>query len=467
LRGHSTAIRLVLGVAVIAGSAAVVASLPVEAQNLRPALREDAAPLPNVKSRTPPPARPAVPPAEADPSPPARMRSTTATDLTRDDAPAGDQDPDAAGLPSGVRPAVRDGEPEAQLEPEATSDGMVDEPEVYRNPDGQDPVQWDSRLSEDADVFQRPPAGHDPQAFGVELTPADDRRPFQLYRFEPWEPRGIRLGSFTVFPQADIGAAWVSNLFRTKPARADQALDLRPTLRVVSNWRTHALEFRATGGLSFFDENPKEDDRAYSLEARGRLDVSRQTQIAGSVRRDVAQEVRGTLESRLRGTSRADVSTDEARLQLDHRFNRLGLQLRGVAQQRLYDDTTAADGSEQRNRDRNLRATEEALRLSWTFKPTLLAFAEAGINQRRFEAGAPIDGIKRDSDGERYRVGIGFGNTSKVLRGEASIGYGRQTPLDLRLASIDGMIIDANLAWRINAFSALLLRGSTDVIEAS
>ena len=346
---------------------------------------------------------------------------------------------------------------------------MMDEPEVYRNPDGQDPVQWDSRLPEDSDAFERPAAGHDPQAFGVELAANEDRRPFYLYRFEPWDPRGIRLGSFTVFPQADVGAAWVSNLFRTKPARADQALDLRPTLRAISNWRTHAMEFRATGALSFFDENPKEDDRAYSLEARGRLDVSRRTQIAGSVRRDVAQEVRGTLESRLRGTSRADISTDEARLQLDHRFNRLALQLRGVAQQRLYEDTAAVDGSgrSQNNRDRNLHATEEALRLSWTFKPTLLAFTEVGLNQRRFEAASLTDGIKRDSDGERYRVGVGFGNTSQVLRGEVSIGYGRQSPLDMRLASIDGMVVDANLAWRINAFSALLLRGSTDVIETS
>lgn len=200
MRGQTTAIRLVLGAAVITVSAAAVVSSPVDAQNLRPALREDAAPLPNVKSRTPLPAPPAVPPAEADPSPPARMRSTTATDVSRDDAPPGDQDPDGAALPSGVRPALRDGEPEAQLEPESTSDGMMDEPEVYRNPDGQDLVQWDSRLPEDADAFRRPPVGHDPQAFGVELTPADDRRPFYLYRFEPWEPRGIRLGSFTVFP---------------------------------------------------------------------------------------------------------------------------------------------------------------------------------------------------------------------------------------------------------------------------
>lgn len=467
MRGQLTAIRLVLGAAVVTASGAVAVPSAAEAQNLRPALRDDAAPLPNVKPRTAPGTRPPAPPVVADPEAPPRLRSTAAADAPGEDSPAGDQDPDPAAQPSGVRPAVRDGDTEAQLEPEATTDGMIDEPEVYRNPDGQDPVQWDSRLPDDADAFERPPAGHDRQVFGVELAPADDRRPFYLYRFEPWDPRGIRVGYFTLYPQADIGAAWVSNLFRTKPARADQALDLRPTLRMVSNWSTHALEFRATGGLSFFDGNPREDDRAYSLEARGRLDVSRRTQIAGSVRREVAQEVRGTLESRLRGTSRADISTDEARLQLDHRFNRLALQIRGVAQQRLYDDTTAADGSPQSNRDRNLRATEEAARLSWTFKPTLLAFAEAGINQRRFEAAALADGIKRDSDGERYRIGIGFGNTSEVLRGEVSIGYGRQTPLDLRLASIDGMIVDVNLAWRVNAFTALLLRGSTDVIETS
>lgn len=457
-----------LGAAFVMASGAVVVPCTAHGQNLRPALRDDAAPLPNVKPRTAPAARPTAPPASAaETAAPPRLRSTTAADVPGEDTPVADQDPDSAAQPSGVRPAVRDGDTEAQLEPEATTDGMIDEPEVYRNPDGEDPVQWDSRLPEDADAFERPPAGHDRQVFGVELAPADDRRPFYLYRFEPWDPRGIQVGSFTLYPQADIGAAWVSNLFRTKPARADQALDLRPTLRMVSNWSTHALEFRATGGLSFFDGNPREDDRAYSLEARGRLDVSRRTQIAGSVRREVAQEVRGTLESRLRGTSRADISTDEARLQLDHRFNRLALQIRGVAQQRLYDDTTAADGSPQSNRDRNLRATEEAARLSWTFKPTLLAFAEAGINQRRFEAAALADGIKRDSDGERYRVGIGFGNTSEVLRGEVSIGYGRQTPLDLRLASIDGIVIDANLAWRVNAFTSLLLRGSTDVIETS
>lgn len=441
-----------------------VRPIAAEAQTLRPVLRDDSEPLPRLKPRAQP-TRPATPPAEADVVPQRSRLRPTASDQPVEGVPADEVDFDQA--PTGVRPAVRDGDLGVQLEPEPITDGAGDEPDVYRNPDGQDPVQWDSRLSQDSDAFERPPAGYDRGVFGVELAPIDDRRPLQLFRFEPWQPRGVRLGSFTLFPQADIGGAYVSNLFRTKPARSDQALEFRPGLRAVSNWQAHALELRATGGFSFFDTYPNEGDRAYTLEARGRLDVTRQTQVAGRVLRDVAQESRGSLESRLRGGARADVTTDEARLQLDHRFNRLAVQVRGVAQTRTYEDTALTDGGTLSNRDRNLRNTEQAMRLSWTFKPTFIGFAEAGINQRRFEAAAISDGIKRDSDGERYRMGIGFGNTGQMLRGEASLGYGRQTPLDQRLGQIDGMLLDANAAWRITSLTALLLRASTDVVETT
>lgn len=456
-------------VMVVALAIAGGAGLPIpsaEAQNLRPVLRDDDGLLPPIRPRATqrPRAAPALP-AEDTQTP--QLRPALPENEVRDDGSPGDQDPDLVPAPSGVRPAVRDGDGEPALEPEAITDGGVTAPEDYRNPDGQDPVLWDSRSPEDLQAFERPPAGYDAEAFGVELAPIEDRRPERLFRFEPWQPRGIRLGSFTVFPQADIGAAWVSNLFRSKPARADQALELRPTIRAVSNWRTHAVELRATAGLSFFDDNPSEDDRAYTIDARGRLDVTRRTQISGGLLRDVVQEARGTLESRLRGGARADVETNEARLQVDHRFNRLAVQLRGLTRERTYEDVAQADGSLLSNRDRNGRVTEETARLAWSFKPTLSAFAEAGLNQRRFEAASPIDGIKRDSDGERYRVGLGFGSTSQVLRGEASIGYGRQAPLDRRLVAVDGMTIDANLAWRVSGLTAVLLRASSDIVETS
>jgi hypothetical protein len=457
---------LVLCGAVATGVGALVPQR-AEAQSLRPVLTDDAGPLQRQRPRTVPPIRPSQPPVDPEPVPQSRLRPSQPDAPSADEAPASASDQDAEAAPSGVRPAVRDGDPGPPLEPEPVTDGALEETEAYRNPDGQDPVQWDARDPADSDAFERPPAGHDPQAFAIELSPLEDRRTVQLYRFEPWQPRGIRLGSFTVFPQADIGAAWVSNLFRTQAARPDQALELRPTLRAVSNWSAHALELRASAGLSFFDDHPREDDRAYALEARGRVDVTRRTQVSAGVLRDVVQESRGTLESRLRGGQRADVTTDEGRLQLDHRFNRLAVQMRGVVQARTFEETTQADGLRLSSRDRNLRATEEALRLSWTFKPTFIAFAETALNQRRFEAASPSDGIRRDSDGERYRMGIGFGTSGNILRGEASIGWGRQTPLDFRLGHIDGVIMDANLAWRASAMTAVLLRASTDVVETT
>ena len=54
-----------------------------------------------------------------------------------------------------------------------------------------------------------------------------------------------------------------------------------------------------------------------------------------------------------------------------------------------------------------------------------------------------------------------------MLRGEVGIGYGQQTPLDRRLAAIDGVIIDANIGWRIDALTAVLLTASSDVVETT
>jgi len=56
-------------------------------------------------------------------------------------------------------------------------------------------------------------------------------------------------------------------------------LDVRSSLRAVTDWYRHALEFRAAGGASFFAEHPSADDRAYALEASGRLDIAARTNL--------------------------------------------------------------------------------------------------------------------------------------------------------------------------------------------
>jgi hypothetical protein len=245
----------------------------------------------------------------------------------------------------------------------------------------------------------------------------------------------------------------------------------------VSNWRQHALEFRARGAASFYNEYPTENDRAYTVEARGRLDITRRTNIEALISRDVAQESRSSIDLRQTTGRRPDVTTDIAATSVNHRFNRLSVQLRGAVTDVKYSsigDTTDAllvtptlviGGIA--NSSRNVRITEEAVRTTWTFKPTLQAFFDTALNQRDYAAISSSDGILRNSRGERYRLGLGFGSTSEIVRGEIALGYGVQRPDDGRLKPIDGLLIDANLGYRVSALTSVLLTVRTDVTETT
>ena len=143
--------------------------------------------------------------------------------------------------------------------------------------------QRDARTAEDIAAFEGPPAGYNPYLYQIELQPLTDRRTLELFRLEPYVARGIRVGSFVIFPEAEFGALVSDNVFRSPSRHADDAFEARSTVRVVSDWRAHAVEFRASGLASFYRELATEDDRAYALEARARLDLTKRTNIEALV----------------------------------------------------------------------------------------------------------------------------------------------------------------------------------------
>ncbi len=342
-----------------------------------------------------------------------------------------------------------------------SGDGRADlgEPDTWE--DGAD-IERDTRPPEDIAAFETPPAGHDPLLFQVEdVDPLQtDRRPARFARFEPYDPVGIRIGSFMLFPEAELGGLYTNNVLSIPRGPSDIAGELRTETRLVSNWSVHALELRGTTFSTYHDDYSSEDDRAWSAEARGRLDFSRRTNLQGIVSRSVGQESRTAIDANLVGP-RAEVTTDEARLALNHRFNRLSIELRGSVSDTTYDQPGLGDET-----DRDTFETREALRASWELKPTLAVFAEGELNQRDKKA-PPPDGIPRDSDGYRARVGLDFGSTGALLRGQASIGYGRQNPRDNRLAPVDAFLFDANLAWRPSEITSVLFTASSDIYDTT
>ncbi len=369
---------------------------------------------------------------------------------------------------AGQRAVVQDGDPNYNAEPPVVQDGIVDVGEPLPPEDGTDPSVVDTRPQEDVDAFENPPAGHDPLLFNQleDLDPiVDNRSVRRLASLDPYDPIGIRIGSFVLFPEAEFGTSWYSNVFRAPSARSDWALDAAPSARLASNWTRHALELRSTGDLSFYNEFDSENDKGYLLETRGRLDITRRTNLQGLLSHERAQESRSALDASSAG-SRANQTTDRAEAALNHRFNRLSVQLRGSVGDFAFGDVENL-GVTSSNSDRDYTEYEETVRASWEFKPTFSAFTEVEANQRNYDNAARSDLINRSSNGERYRAGVSFGNTGQILRGEVALGYGVQRPDDRRLKAIDGLIVDANATWRVTELTSLLFTARSDVSETT
>lgn len=389
--------------------------------------------------------------------------------LPQDDPTEDPQEQDMLnpGPGAGQKPVVEDGDPNNPPEASAPIDGVLDVPEPTPPEDGADTSVVDTRDADDVALFENPPALPDPLLYQIEdLDPIrDNRTTLRLFQNEPYDPVGIQVGSFVLFPELEFGSSYYSNVFHAPNAESDIALDVIPSARLVSNWSRHALEFRATGGLSFYDQFPTEDDRDYLLEARGRLDITRRTNIQALVSRSQAFEDRSALDASSVGT-RAKVLTDRAEAAYNQRFNRLSLQFRGSVTDYAYGDTEDA-GVVTDNQDRDYTQYEEAARATWEFKPTFSPFVEVAVNQRDYAEAAQSDFINRSSTGQRYRFGVSFGNTGATLRGEVSLGYGIQTPDSPRLHPVDGLIIDGNATWRVTGLTSVLFNASSDVSETT
>lgn len=406
-----------------------------------------------------------LPQDDDDGSPPVVTDPASATDS---------RDPNASGVEpgDGDDPARAEGRNTDGLAPVGTErdpnrDGVLPGTNVEPAPrDGEPDTTRDARRRADIDAFEKPAAGYDAVAFQIEFEPILDRRPARLARFEPYDPTGIRRGSWIIFPEVEFGIGVTSNARRTPGGGASALIDVKPSVRAVTDWRQHAIELRASGFASAFAGFASENDKAYALEARGRYDFSRRTNAEVLVSRVLAQEQRSAPDADTAARDRTTFVTTRAALALNQRFNRLTLQLRGGISDVDYSDNVAISGTAIDNRARSYLQRDVAARASWEFTPTLAAFTDVTRNDRRFAA-LPVDGIGRDSTGYRAVAGISFGNAGRIWRGEIGVGYGEQRPDDARLAATGGMILDANLSYKPSELTSFLLTARTDFNDST
>ncbi|MFA5898389.1 MAG: outer membrane beta-barrel protein [Hyphomicrobium sp.] len=362
----------------------------------------------------------------------------------------------------------QDGDPIPTLDESAAgADGVNDMGASIALLEGEEDItEADMRSAQDVRAFAAEPAGYDPLLLQADETnPVFSPSTFEGFAFDPYPPIGTKIGSFLLFTTLEANYDFNNNLFASPFPVGDSSLEVRPAARLASNWGRHALEFRASGDLSYHDRYSSEDNRAYLVEGLGRVDVTSRTNLQGLISHEFAQESRSAINAESAGT-RPNIEVTRLRGAFNQRFNRLSVQLRGNIVDTSY-SPNIFDNQVQNNSDRDYKLYEQAVRPRWEFSPYLFAFSDISLNQRDYSIAAYSDGILRSSTGERYRFGLSFGDVSQILRGNISLGYAHQELDNHELPAVDGMLIDADLAWLVSPLTVLQFTATSDIAETT
>jgi hypothetical protein len=284
---------------------------------------------------------------------------------------------------------------------------------------------------------------------------------------DAWEPLGLRLGSFIVSPSITQSLGYDTNPNRSSTATKGSLLSrTEGELGVRSDWSTHSFTSTLRGGYSYFSTQRDASRPDATGTANLRLNVSRDTDIDLDTRLSLDTQRPGSTNFNAATSERPNVYGYGASAGVTQRFNRLSLNLRGSVDRTSYDNATDTLGGLIRQSDRNVVQYGVRGRMGSELTPGMTPFIEVSTDTRVFDDKADANGFRRGSVGAGARVGTSF-ELTRLLTGEASVGYQQRSYDDPRLKELRGLVGDAALIWSATPLTTVTLRGTTELADTT
>lgn len=246
---------------------------------------------------------------------------------------------------------------------------------------------------------------------------------------ENYEPRGVRLGSFLLFPVLEVDEAFNDNVFAVPSGSGPTASFLqliRPSAELRSNWSSHMLNFYARGNIGFYTAAPTQNFQDVSVGADGRVDIQRNWHTYGGLSFNRKHEDPG-LPNTVSGTSNVTVFNQlSGNAGYYQKVNRLSGRAEFSADNYNYfnNGLGVAQGVVP-NSDRNRTELRESLKLGYEFLDGYEFWVRGSLNQRMYVTPVDATGFARNSNGWDAVGGITF-NLGGLTTAEAFAGYLQQ-----------------------------------------
>ncbi len=295
---------------------------------------------------------------------------------------------------------------------------------------------------------------------------------------DPFGAVGDYYGSFLVKTAVEFMGGYDSNPGRTYVPRGSPLYVVAPELLVVSDWERHALIADLRGSFTGYSQTfppadgtvssaPVNVDRPdFTGHVDGRLDVTRDTRLLGQLRLRVATDNPGSPNIQA-GLARYPIYTTlGGTFGVDQNFNRLQVSAGATVDHTTYQNSVLTDGSIANNDDRNFNAYGGIARVSYEVMPGLKPFGEIQGDTRVHELMVDRAGYARDSNGGYIKGGTSFEFT-RLLTGEASIGWAERSYTDPRLNRLQGLLTSASLVWAATPLTTAKFYSDTVIGETT
>ena len=283
---------------------------------------------------------------------------------------------------------------------------------------------------------------------------------------EPYDPVGVRAGAFVLKPSIEISEGYDDNPLRVQGGAGSLFTTVKSALTATSDWSRHEMSIDLRGSFTHYSDIDHNDRPDAAAVVRGRIDVTKTTRIELEEKAALTTQSAGTPDS-INGAKRPpNIYTLGSTVGVVQAFNRFELGLYGGFERNIYQNADLLGGGVLDLSDSNYNSYSARLRGSYEVTGGVKPFAEVSVDTRVFDHTVDALGIRRGSDGMKADVGITL-DRPEIIKGEASIGYGRRNYDDPTLQNISGLMVDASLVWKATPLTKVTFAVTSTIGEST
>jgi hypothetical protein len=269
-----------------------------------------------------------------------------------------------------------------------------------------------------------------------------------------YDPIGVPLGAFRMYPSIGIGLDYDSNVYRTDGGeRGDLLARVRPAVRIGADWSRYALEASIEAESWEYAVHRRERYLDAATRIAGRIDIRRGLQFEAGLGLAHLHEPRGDVD----GDGNAEPITflrwtGEAAVALQS--GRFGYSIGGTYRRLDFNDVPATGGGSLNQDDRDRQTWTVEGRIGYDPLPDTELYVAGRYGLADFTASTDDSGINRDSRTQQLVVGTAL-DLGGITILNLAIGWMAQQFADSRLQPAMGLAASGNATVNVTALTTV------------